>query len=748
MMKRPLGLWCLAVCVVLYLAVGIRPVPYRDYSALDGKTLTVEGKVYKKEIAGQTDETVTMLYLKLTSKADGEWEEMTKAPYGQKAICYLHAGQKEPEIGSIIRLTGKLKSFERGSNPGQFDAYSYYQILGISYRLNQAVISAKSQKYNFFMENAYRFRTFLSHKFSQHLPDEEAAVMQTMLLGEKGGMDKEIKNLYQRNGIAHILAISGLHMSMLGLGAYRLLRRCRVPMAGAAAISELAIVFYCMMTGFSVSAVRAVVMFSLQMGAVLGKRTYDMLTGVGLAAVLILIKQPLYLWHSGFAFSFGCVLGIGLLLPLLTEADKIRHPAVKRILGGLGMMVITFPIYLWFYYQFPVYSVFLNLLVIPLMSLLLAAGLLLLLSSVLCPLAALPFSLLIQGILRIYGKICGICDELPGNLLTFGRPEKWQMMLYLLAMLFLIFAGKKRSLLLRWGIAVLAVLFMAIPVRAQLEITFLDVGQGDCICIEGGGKNAYLIDGGSSSVSSVGEYRIIPFLKFQGISHLEAVFVTHPDEDHCSGIRELMEMGAEEGITVKNLILPDIAEDAREEAYLELERLAGQAKIPVLYISRGQKLTDGGLTITCLHPAKGYAAKNANAYSTVLELTYGSFGAMLTGDVEGEGEQELIRFLKEKKERDRTTVLKVSHHGSAYSTGEDFLELTLPCIALICAGKNNVYGHPHEELLERLDRAGSHIYQTKECGAVTIRYKRGKVLVESFLSPGSEPDSAISDWHG
>ena len=213
---------------------------------------------------------------------------------------------------------------------------------------------------------------------------------------------------------------------------------------------------------------------------------------------------------------------------------------------------------------------------------------------------------------------------------------------------------------------------------------------------------------------------------------MEAVFVTHPDEDHCNGIRELMESGELQGIAIKHLVLPDISQDGKEEPYLELEQMAAKAGIPVSYISRGQQIAKNRLTITCLHPSKGYLTKEANEYSTVLTLTNGNFSAMLTGDVEGEGEQKLTQLLQETG-GSKITVLKVAHHGSKYSTGETFLETISPDIALISAGENNSYGHPHEELLERLTEAGCHIYQTKDSGAITIKYKKGKVTVDPFI---------------
>ena len=138
--------------------------------------------------------------------------------------------------------------------------------------------------------------------------------------------------------------------------------------------------------------------------------------------------------------------------------------------------------------------------------------------------------------------MCSLCGNLPGNLLTPGKPEVWRMVLYLLLLLFLVQMKKKLRLSARWGIAALAVgILLWIPgpgiLLPGMQITFLDVGQGDCIYVESRQGERYLIDGGSSSVSSVGEYRIMPFLNYQGAGQLDAVFVTHPDEDHCNGIR-------------------------------------------------------------------------------------------------------------------------------------------------------------------------------------------------------------------
>lgn len=736
MIKRPLGLGCLAVAAFLYFYALLADAPYMDYSEFQGEKVTVTGKVYKKETVVQAGGAASVVYLDLKEGMTGR-EENT-GPAGGKVICYLKKDQPEAEMGSCVRLEGKVSCFERASNPGQFDAYSYYQISGISYRINQAEIKAKTKKYNKFTQALYELRVFLADKLKGALNEEEASIMQTMLLGEKGSLDRDLKELYQRNGIAHILAISGLHVSVLGMGLYHFFRKCRVPMKMAAVFSAGVMILYGIMTGFSVSALRAIVMFVIHMAAVVLERTYDMLTAVAVTAVLILLDQPRYFFHSGFLFSFGCVLGIGLLLPKMMEAAEKRNFVIKAAAGGVGITVITLPVYLWFYYQYPVCSIFLNLLILPFMSFLLMAGIGLIICEILCPGFSFPFELMIKGILQMIEVLFHFCDRFPGMLLTVGRPEKWQVAGYLFLLIFIIAAGKRLKPVMRWCIILPAALLLICPVQnlfsRSMEITFLDVGQGDSIFIANDNGNCYLIDGGSSTVSNVGKYRIIPFLKCRGASRLEAVFITHPDEDHCSGIKELIETGGQQGIKIANLVLPDIGKETKNEAYIELEQMAESARIPVSYISREQKVIDDKLTLTCLGPVKGETFSGANEYSIVMKASYGCFSAMLTGDVEGGGEEKLIRYLEDEGlEKTNVTVLKAAHHGSAYSTPAAFLDQVKPVYTIISCGKNNTYGHPHQELLERLKECNTNISVTYETGALTFTTDGQKVQFIKFF---------------
>ena len=914
MRKRPLSVGCLVVVILICIVTSLSRKEPWNCPELEGQTVIVQGRVYQKEVKTQGGQDKTVVYLKQVSftgdnPVEGQSEEgqsvvqeeaaegqllvqkeaaerqllvqeeaaekqllvqgkCAEKPADTKAteniLCYLREGVPEPEIGSLVILKGTLKNFQQPTNPGQFNAPFYYQILRISFRLNQAEIQVKSDRFYKIAEGLYQLRRKAGSKVDALLPEQEASVMKTMLLGEKGILDEEIKGLYQRNGIAHILAISGLHISMIGMGLYQLLRRAGLKIKLSAILASMIIVLYGMMTGFAVSAIRAIAMFLLQMLAQILGRTYDRITALAVAAVLVLVEQPLYLFHSGFQFSFLCVLGISLILPVLGNVRK-----GKKLFEGVALMAVTLPVYLGVFYQIPVYSMFLNFIVLPMMSILMGAGIVMILAAFLCTPLAIPAAWLITGILMVYERLGLFTEKLPHHYWTPGCPAKWQLAVYVAVLIIIAALGrtKRKAVLYQkdcihrrggcakeilqedppchevlqyeksqyersqhgmaqynipryevsqyeipqyemqnkrirriachggkwistygipvgicWGFLLLGVVILTWRFRPELKVTFLDVGQGDCIFLQTENGDSYLTDGGSSSVSKVGKYRMIPFLKYQGASQIKAVFVSHADSDHYNGIAELLEQAELEGILVENLVLTDIADECRSEGYEELVELAGQNGITVQLLHEGQQLQDGELLFQCLHPSKGYRAEDLNETSMVLLVTYREFSMLLTGDVQGAGEEHLTQELQDWKEPGVTqmqdvirisgeeesieeqsiederieeqieekrpqnkmganhtetelTILKVAHHGSKNSTSEEFLKAANPKLAIISCGKGNRYGHPHEETLERLEKADVPWFCTKDYGAITVTVDdKSRVQVRGYIA--------------
>ncbi len=648
-------------------------------------------------------------------------------------LCYTEQ-KSVPRMGSLVTVEGNFRAFLHATNPGEFDAADYYRMMGQQGRIMDCRIVYESVGYDVFRDAMYRLREYLSLLADASFTQRDASVVKAMLLGEKGTLDAGLKELYRQNGISHILAISGLHLSVLGMLVYRLLKKLRLPKAVYITATIGLMYCYGTMTGMGVSMLRAYIMFGIRLCAELIGRTYDLLTAVTAAALAVLVQQPLYLQHSGFLFSFGAICGIGIFLPAAQDNRFGRGRAERAFVSGLAVSLSTLPVYLCFYYEFPPYSVLLNLLVIPCMTFVLMGGLVTLAAAALYlplgPVAACPVHLL----LLFYEKCCDFCLRLPDSSWITGCPKLWQAVLFSAVLVGLALWNRRLPRLLFWQGVLCAMLALTIRLPRGLQITMVDVGQGDCIYLAEESGVHMLIDGGSSDKSDVWRYQIMPYLKHEGAAYLDALVVTHPDSDHINGVADLLEERGESGISVGTLCLPDVGEAGRNEAYHELERLAEAAGAAVRYLSVGDALRCGDIMLTCLHPQKDSEETEPNAYSAVLHLTYGEFDALFTGDLEGAGEKEVTARIQEIQAMGLHNIelLKVAHHGSSGSTSEAFLRAVSPKLALISSGHNNHYGHPHEELLQRLREAGCRVLGTQESGAVTVRVKNDRVQVEEY----------------
>jgi len=481
-----------------------------------------------------------------------------------------------------------------------------------------------------------------------------------------------------------------------------------------------------------VSTNRAVVMYSIMLLANLIGKTFDLLSALSLSAFIILLQNPMQILSAGFLLSFGAVLGIALIMPGLKRLYKGKTPVLSGIYVSLSAQLFTLPVILYFYFQIPMYSVLINILVVPLSSLLvftsLAAGIVSFIS--------LPLGIFIAGganyILLFYEQICRFGSKLPGNLITIGRPDMIRIILYYLLILFFIWgAGKsgRKSL----PVLIAAIVILIYPnTNKGFTATMLDVGQGEAIYMETEERTTFLIDGGSCDIENVGTYRIQPFLLSRGVDRIDYGVVTHADTDHISGLTELI---ADSKITISNLILPKI--DKVTDNYRKLEAVAKKNGINILYIRAGDYIREGKLNITCLHPYEGYNYSSENSYSTVLSVKYGEFDMLLTGDLEAEGEDLLISKLTEGSlggaNLYKYDVLKVAHHGSKYSSSMEFLSIIRPNISIISCGYGNKYGHPHQELIERLKIIESRTEITYKTGAITVWTDGEIIRVERYM---------------
>lgn len=711
--------------------------------------------------------------------------------------------QTENEIfcGSRVQVTGKLRYFDRARNPGNFGQRAYYRRQKIHASVWIEEVLKNQGRREHWRERIWRLREHWKEMLLRQLGKEKGGVLTAMLLGDRSAMDPEIKELYQVNGIAHILAISGLHLSFLGTGFYQFLRKKSGSYPLGCAGGILALSLYVLLVGRSVSVVRAFIMFLFRVGADAAGRKYDSPTALAVAAACVLTGQPLYLKDAGFWMSFGAVLAMLLVFPLFEGLP------FQNIWAGLSTQILLLPVLLMTYFEISLLSPGLNLLVIPLLTILLMLAVL---ASFLWLVFWQGSVLLLKGcgwILAIYEKSCDLALTFPWARVTTGKPEVWQCVLYYLIVCFWIgWAKKKRRMekeerggveklrknaikayktmigktekleitAIRVGrkksgggaekgigtgrtdekrtdrkkenkireiivpimCIVTAAAILIIPQNSfsGIQVTMLDVGQGDCIFIRTPDRRAYLIDGGSSDVKNVGKYRIEPYLKSQGIRKLDGVFVTHGDEDHIGAIEEMLKR-RKKGVRIMRLIFP--SQSVWDEKLFRLAETGQECGAKICIIEKEKQLMEKSgketFRIVCLGPDAGQKPEPGNEASMVLAMEYQKRRFLFTGDVEGTGEEALTEKLKEHYRNIQWDFLKAAHHGSKNSTKETFLEAVHPKYTLISSGRNNRYGHPHKETIKRLEKYGSRLYGTAGSGAVTIRVNGRKAWLTQTL---------------
>ena len=724
MKRRPVCLVCLFLMLCLYVTdlVGISmingnplPVSVQKYISEHPK-LTVSGEVQNCQAA----EYSLSVYLKQVCLTVGS----EQIPI-ENIKVYLNK-EEQIRIGMFLRVCGKLEEIPGSRNPGEFDSKQYYACQKIYYQMKDGKVCDKSTGYSYFGQFLQEIRqkagTILDEAAGSY-----AGIFQAMILGERGNLDAETKMQYQMAGIMHILAISGLHISFAGMGFFRLLKKAGAGNGVAGAASAFLIYAYGIMTGGSVSAMRAVGMFLVLVGAGIAGRSYDLLSAMALSAIVLLLDAPAYLYSLSFLLSFGAVIGIGALTPEICSLLNLEKKTAKSLAGSVIVWLMTLPIALRAYGEVSLAGVILNLLVLPTSGIVLASGIF-----------ALPVGIFVieiakrvvfpgKCVLFLYEKLCEVVGWIPHSTWIAGSPQLWQCAVYYV-MLGVAFMGVK------WGkkaasvaLVILAVVFLGYHSRNGLTITCLDIGQGDCCVLKMPGGENFLIDGGSSNKKNTAVYQILPYLKNQGIAILDGIFVSHTDQDHISGIEELLELCAQKLTTVrvKNLILPDW--DTTGGEYEKLKMLAEQTGIRVQTVREGNLLKTKEAQIEILAPENGADGSDTNEDGMVMKVHFGKFRGLFTGDIGAETEKKLLDSMED------VDFLKVAHHGSKYSTCQGFLDVVSPEIAVISCSAKNTYGHPSADTIKKLEDCGAQVEYTMKNGAITVRTDGEGIWLDRFI---------------
>jgi competence protein ComEC len=624
---------------------------------------------------------------------------------------------------------------------------------------------------------------------------------------------------------------------MIGMGLYRFLRKRGSGFLGSFLAATPVIFLYAVMTGNSVSTQRAVGMLVFAMLAAVFGRTYDPLNALGGMVLILLWQNPFWLWYSGFQLSVCAIFGVTLVGNYLqveeeeasevgsartfaqglasvgakfglcgvagtqaagtvasqavthgTEANLGRESEramqrrgsratklMNKLYMAAAIWMTSLPLVAYYYYEVPTYAVLLNMLILPLLPALFFFGLVGGLVGCVWLSAAKILLYPCNIILSIYDFLATACLNLPLSRIIVGSPSIVRMLFvyFVLAAAVIVWRKGRHGHFRRWiGIAVVLLVFFW-PQQKEFEVDVLDVGQGDGIylCSENG--VSMFIDGGSSNIGSVGTYRILPYLKSKGITHITYWFVSHADSDHISGLEEVIESGYRidylvvAKAAVSDAVVASGTADTVDVSVTELSdmdalvALASSYQIQILTIQENDTFVFNGDTLTCLYPAADTKSEDKNDLSLVLLYENENFSALFTGDISSDVEQKLlnneaIRALGtgekagaskaglseiESSETGLSEVgfsevgidfYKAAHHGSRYSNSSEFLEALMPKIAAISCSSTNNYGHPSVEAVSHMEAVGAEVYYTMKSGQIKVTREEGKIIVSGY----------------
>lgn len=659
-------------------------------------------------------------------------------PPGTELLVLANGGKVS--YGERWRLRGWLYEPSTYENPGSFSYRRHLERKGITRLLFAEAMERAAPATWSLVGLGHRLREGAMARLESSIPSPYDQVVASVVFGHRvTKLDNATKETFARAGVMHVVAASGLHLGMLlgPLFLMQLLLPSRLQLLGYAFVALL-LFLYAVMAGLSPSVLRALIMALLFVASFSLRERYDALSALGFSCLTLLFLDTGRLYDVGFQLSFVAAAGILLYLPWVSHFAPARDRPMGSVLHALYIVfalsvvatVFTLPLVAYHFYRLPLLSVFTSLYAVPLAALIVPLGLL---HGLVVPL----FSHLLTGAGLLMARCSEIAAALPLSNVQSAPPHPaYLLALYGLLVGFAVAPQRSRRPLtaLLAAVALLPALFALWPKPALFVA--LDVGQGDSLFARSSSGRVLLIDGGGPITERegsdfLGTMVLRPFLAASGVKRVDALLVTNPDQDHYLGFKPILDF-----FPVGQLLIPDIERfPPRFEAFLSLARLKG---IPILRLHEGMRLElDGSLKGVVLHPPRGGGRfEGVNNKSVVLHLQTPAGTLLLTGDVEQDAEEHL---LKQGAVLD-ADVLKVAHHGSRTSSTASFLRLVSPGVALVSAGRGNRYGHPHPDVVARLRAEGATVLTTQEHGALILRLQQpltveGWATKERFVFP-------------
>lgn len=669
-------------------------------------------------------EDVVVLQGKITAIDEGDYgrtitlKNIKGVEYGsfftKVQICYVKEGTLR--VGDVIEVRGEVLEMSVPMNPSDFNSRTYLLGQNISMRFKLVSYTLITHQ----DEWTYKVKLYLTDLINKLFEGRDKGVMEAALLGEDQRLDNLLEKLYAGIGLSHVLCISGFHLGLVMSIFLALSTLLRLPYTLRYGVVLAGLWAYAFMTGMGTSTMRALVMSTLMIGARCLWEEEDALICLGTGAGVILLLSPYQLFAVGFQLSFGAVVGlmIGREVISFCETKEMKRylKVMKVIMPLIGVYIITTPIIAYHFFEVPFLATLLNLIIIPLFSLIIIGGWI----SLLLGVALFPFGLILARglvfLLSLIEVVCGIAEKWPFATWCTGRPSMISILIYYSSIV--IFIAYLRGYHLKkiyyqiWIGASIGYYISLLLLPVSLEIATLYVGQGDGIVITTPTKDMIIIDGGNT-----GKGRIVEnYIKYKGKKEVTALIVSHSDSDHISGLIELVEGD----LRIEHAFISKADKSPLLDQFVQLCEKEG---IAVHRVGATDQFTIGKVEMQYIGPV-AETIIDANNSSLIGLLKYKDFSALFTGDKEKEFESYTFVDLPP------ISVLKASHHGSRTGMSESLLLNLKPQYVMISCGIDNRYNHPHIETLSALESCEVNYGRTDKTGTLWV-HTDGTTMTQS-----------------
>ncbi|MCF6463217.1 DNA internalization-related competence protein ComEC/Rec2 [Clostridium sp. Cult1] len=669
-------------------------------------------------------------------QVDNIFDDGRNTKVSEKALLKV-LGNNRLELGDKVRFMGVLKEPLPNTNPKLFNyklsllADNIHTTITIK---DYSILDIDKKNSNPLSRLKKGFVSRVEGGLDLYLTEENGSLMKSILLGKYSYLDEESSQKFRDLGLAHILAVSGLHIGIITSLFITLFAYLGMNRKLNIILTIGVIWIYGYIIGNPVSVLRANIMFSILLISQLGAEPYDSINTMFFSLFILIIINPFWIFNLSFQLSFIATFSILYFVDKLNSILYLNDGSILKSLSGMiSVQIGLLPVLAYYFNRIPVISLVTNLVAVPIFTICLILSIFLIFFSLFSISISSSIGVIINFLLKIQFSGLRILGNFPVLNIRVPSPSLIGILIYYIMILIVFkvidisYLNNRVNKSIVFYILLLIIFNTLIyNFHTSIDIDFIDVGQGDSILLKTRNGN-YLIDTGGNIFGDfdIGKNILLPYLEKEGIFKLKGVFISHFDADHCKSLPYLID-----NIKIENIYFGYEREE--NELYRLIGKKALEKGIPISVLKKGDILKiDKDTNIYVIGPSDNIVDNlnsTDNDLSLVLLLNYFDINILFTGDIERMGEENVNNSLNL-----NIDFLKVPHHGSNTSSGEDFINRLKPSIGIISVGRNNGFGHPHKEVLNRYKAHNIEIYRTDELGLINLILNKDEYKIVPFL---------------